>query len=171
VPGICALVGLGRRVAAGGPSATAARRGVRTGPILADVDADAVTVYTMMTTFEGYGVLGHGDGVVIRAFATPVPLPLGIRRVVHTREEIRLVRPNTIEFRHLGGPVRGMTEVITVEPLGDDRSRVTYAGVLPPAGPLLRVAHHLLARPVIERIVDAHLADLARTARLRSDAQ
>jgi hypothetical protein len=163
VPGICLLVGLSRRVAARG-SAGVARHGLRTGPIHADIDAPATTVYALMTTFDGGVSPGDRDDVVIREFATPVSLPLGMRRLVRTREEIRLVRPTAIEFRHLAGPVRGMAEMITVEPLGDDRCRVSYSGMLPPSGPLLRVAHRLLARPVIERIVDAHLADLARTA-------
>ena len=171
VPGICMLVGLGRRLAAGARSTTGAGPGSRTGPIHADIDAPAATVYAVMTTFEGGGDPGAADspvrlndGVVIREFATPVSLPLGITRVIRTREEIRLVPPNAIEFRHLAGPVRGMTEAIVVEPLGDARCRVTYTGALPRSGPVLRVAHLLLARPAIERIVRAHFADLAQRA-------
>lgn len=163
VPGICLLVGLSRRIAARG-SAGVVRPGLRTGPIHADIDAPATTVYALMTTFDGDISPGDRDDVVIHEFTTPVSLPLGMRRLIRTREEIRLVRPTAIEFRHLAGPVRGMAEVITVEPLGDDRCSVTYAGMLPPAGLLLGVVHRLLARPVIERIVHAHLADLARTA-------
>ena len=80
------------------------------------------------------------------------------------REEIRLAPPASITFRHLAGPVRGMAELIVAEPLGDDRCRVTYTGELPPSGPMLRVAHRLIARPAIERIVRTHLADLTQLA-------
>ena len=124
-----------------------------------------------MTTFDGGDDLGvtrdppwSADSVVVREFATPVSLPLGITRVIRTREEIRLVPPDIIEFRHLAGPVRGMAEVIVVEPLGASRCRVTYTGELPHSGPVLRVAYRLLARPAIERIVRMHLADLGRGA-------
>lgn len=65
-----------------------------------------------MTTFDGGDDLGvtrdplwSADSVVVREFATPVSLPLGITRVIRTREEIRLVPPDIIEFRHLAGPV------------------------------------------------------------------
>jgi len=165
------LVGLGRRLAAYDRFTASARPGSRTGPIHADVDAPAATVYAVMTSFEGDGdpvaadsPVRLNDGVVIRECPTPVSLPLGITRVIRTREEIRLVPPNAIEFRHLAGPVRGMTEAIVVEPLGDARWRVTYAGVLPRSSPVLRVALRLLARPAIERIVRAHFADLAQRA-------
>ena len=124
-----------------------------------------------MTTFDGGDDLGvtrdppwSADSVVVREFATPVSLPLGITRVIRTREEIRLVPPDIIEFRHLAGPVRGMAEVIVVEPLGASRCRVTYTGELPHSGPVLRVAYRLLARPAIERIVRMHLADLGQRA-------
>ncbi len=171
VPGICMLVGVGRRVAAGTRAIAEARPGSRTGPIHADFDAPATTVYSLMTTFDGGDDLGvtrdppwSADGVVVREFATPVSLPLGITRVIRTREEIRLVPPDIIEFHHLAGPVRGMAEVIVVEPLGASRCRVTYTGELPHSGPLLRVAYRLLARPAIERIVRMHLADLGQRA-------
>ena len=163
------FLGLVRRLAAGARSIAAAKPGAPTGPIHADFDAATTTVYAMMTTFEGDGAPAAADrpvrldaGTVIREFMTHVALPFGITRVIRTREEIRLVPPYAIEFRHLAGPVRGMAEVIVVEPLGAGRCRVTYTGVLPRSGPLLRVAYRLLARPAIERIVRAHLADLAR---------
>ena len=126
-----------------------------------------------MTTFEGEGdvdaepagALGRlGDGSVVREFETSVPLPFGVRRVVRTREEIRLVPPASIRFRHLAGPVRGMAESIVVEPLGDDRCRITYTGQLPRSGPALRVAYRLVARPAIERIVRTHLGAVAGRA-------
>jgi len=171
VPGICILMGLGRRIAAGARSATVARPGSRTGPLHALVDAPAATVYGMMTRFDGDGdaqaagaIVRLADGAVIRGFETPVRLPFGMQRVVRTREEIRLVSPASITFRHLAGPVRGMAELIVVEPQGEARCRVTYTGVLPHSGPVLRVAYRLLARPAIERIVRAHLADLAHRA-------
>jgi hypothetical protein len=171
VPGICIVVSFGRRLAAGARSAAGAARGSRTGPIHTDIDAPAARVFTMMSTFEDGSGPGAAhdhvrldDGVVIREFATPVSLPFGMGRVVHTREEIRLVPPNAIEFRHLAGPVRGMAELIVVEPLGDTRCRVTYTGELPRSGPVLGVAYRLLARPAIERVVRTHLADLAQRA-------
>ena len=57
-----------------------------------------------------------------------------------------------------------MAEVIVVEPLGDARCQVTYTGVLPRSGPAVRLVYRLPVRPAIERIVRAHLADLARRA-------
>lgn len=57
---------------------------------------------------------------------------------------------------------QGMAEVILVQPLGDSRCRVNYTGELPPSDTLLRMTHRLPARPAVERIVRAHLADLAR---------
>jgi hypothetical protein len=87
-----------------------------------------------------------------------------MRRVVRTREEIRLVPPASITFRHLAGPVRGMTESIVVAPLGGDRCRITYTGQLPRSGPARHVAYRLIARPAIERIVRTHLGDLAQRA-------
>ncbi len=168
-PGVCLLVGLGRRLVAGVGRAVGALGGSRTGPIHVDIDAPAASVYAIMTRFEGEAgpAADHPvqvDGLITREFVTLVKLPLGITRTVRTREEIRLVPPRTLEFRHLAGPVRGMTEVIAVEPIGEERCRVTYSGVLPPSGPLLRIAYRLLARPAIERIVRAHLTGLARQA-------
>ena len=164
VPGMCVLASLSRRLAAGARTVAGTGPGLRTGPIRADIGAPAATDYAMMTTFEGETGVRLDEGVLIREFATPVSLPLGIKRVVRTREEIRLVPPDTIEFRHLAGPVRGMAEVIVVEPQGAARCRVTYTGVLPHSSPVLRVAYRLLARPAIERIVRTHVADLARQA-------
>jgi hypothetical protein len=169
---MCIVVSLGRRLVARARSVAREGPGSQTGPIHAEIGAPAAVVYAMMTTFEagadpeaaGDRVRLNDDGVVNREFATPVSLPFGVRRVVRTREEIRLVPPNAIDFRHLAGPVKGMAEVIVVESLGDDRCRVTYRGDLPRSGPVLRVAYRVLARPAIERIVRAHLADLAQRA-------
>lgn len=170
-PGLCMVVRLGRRLTACARSAAGAGRCSRTGPIHADIEAPAATVFTMMTTFEdGPDPRAAGDpvrmddGKVIREFATRVSMPLGMKRVVHTCEEIRLVPPSAIEFHHLAGPLKGMTEVIVVEPIGAHRCRVTYTGELPASGPVLHVLYRLLARPAIERVVRAHLADLAQRA-------
>jgi len=121
----------------------------------------------MMATFEGGDEIATNGGDIhlgsaehIREFTTVVSLPLGFRRLVRTREAIRLVPPNAIQFRHLAGPVRGLAEVISVEPLGEGRCRVTYDSVLPGSGLLLRLAYRMLARPAIQRIVRSHLADL-----------
>ena len=121
----------------------------------------------MMATFEGGDGIATNGGDIhlgsaehIREFTTVVSLPLGFRRLVRTREAIRLVPPNAIQFRHLAGPVRGLAEVISVEPLGEGRCRVTYDSVLPGSGLLLRLAYRMLARPAIQRIVRSHLADL-----------
>jgi hypothetical protein len=124
----------------------------------------------MLGTFEGDEIDEHGGDIHLgsdehlREFTTVVSLPLGFRRRVRTREAIRLVPPNAIQFRHLAGPVPGMAEVISVEPLGDRRCRVTDDGVLPGSGLALRLAYRLLARPAIERIVRSHLAELVKRA-------
>lgn len=145
--------------------------GPRIGPISVEVGAAAARVYAMMTTFEGGAeITTHGGDIHlgtdehIREFTTVVSLPLGFRRLVRTREAIRLVPPNAIQFRHLAGPVRGLAEVISVEPLGEGGCRVTYDSVLPGSGLLLRLAYRMLARPAIERIVRSHFADLVKRA-------
>ena len=145
--------------------------GLHVGPISVDVDAPAGAVYAMMTAFgdaERPDLPAdpvHGpDDELIREFSTQVRLPFGLRRIIRTREAIRLVPPDAIEFRHLAGPVRGLRERIAVMSIGRGRSRVTYLGVLPRVGPLLGLAHRLLARPAMERVVRAHLAELAERA-------
>jgi hypothetical protein len=75
----------------------------------------------MMATFEGGDEIATNGGDIhlgsaehIREFTTVVSLTLGFRRLVRTREAIRLIPPNAIQFRHLAGPVRGLAEVISV---------------------------------------------------------
>ena len=60
--------------------------------------------------------------VGIRESATPVLLPLGITRVVRTREETRLVPPDAIEFGHRAGPVcdDDRLSATGASPLADD---------------------------------------------------
>lgn len=154
-----------------GPAAASTNNGPRIGPISVEVGASATSVYTMMGTFEGGVELAEHGGDIhlgsdehLREFTTVVSLPLGFRRRVRTREAIRLVPPNAIQFRHLAGPVRGLAEVISVEPLGERRCRVTYDGVLPLSRLPLRLAYRVLARPAIERIVRSHLAELVKRA-------
>ncbi len=104
-----------------GDAAAQTNKGPRIGPISIVIGASAATVYRMMATFEGGDEIATNGGDIhlgsaehIREFTTVVSLPLGFRRLVRTREAIRLVPPNAIQFRHLAGPVRGLAEVISV---------------------------------------------------------
>jgi hypothetical protein len=154
---------------------------VTVGPLNVEVAFEAAVVFAGMEKMAASGeelqpadaadpVLdGAPDGSheSVREYSNPVRLPLGLRFTAHTREAVRSIPPNEIQFRHLGGPIRGHSERIVVETVGDGCSRVTYRGTLPPSGPLLRLIHRAVAKPAIERIVRSHLATLE--ARISAD--
>lgn len=156
---------------------------VAVGPLTVDVGFPADEVFTAMEKLARSGEALASEDLAapvldgapeasqesVREYSTPIRLPLGIHFTAKTREAVRSIPPNEIQFRHLSGPVRGHVERITVEPIDEWRSRVTYRGALPPSGPLLRLIHRTLARPAIERVVRSHLSTLEE--RIRADRE
>lgn len=121
--------------------------GVTIGPVVARIAAPPQLVYQMLLAIgQGDGRDGeravviqrHGDELV-RDFWTSVSLPFGVRRLVRTRECVTLRPPNTVEYEHLDGPVRGLRETITVGSDSGGVTRLTYVGSYPPSGILGRL--------------------------------
>ena len=140
-----------------------------------EIEAPADLVYELMAAIgqgrqaddDGSTVLERAGNDLVCEFWTTVPIPLVGRRVLRTREAVRLLPPNALAFRHLDGPVRGLTERIRVDSLDDRRSRVTYEAVLPGSG-LLHWIRFQLARSPIERAVAEHFADIGARAAARA---
>ena len=94
------------------------------GPIVADVDAPAPLIYQMLAAIgqgvqrpdEGAEVLERAGNDLVCDFWTTVALPLGRSRRVRTRESVRLMPPNRIEYEHLDGPVRVLGALDTPVP-------------------------------------------------------
>ena len=98
------------------------RTGVRVGPLSVDVRAPAAAVYTTLASVasqaavdppadDGSSIPGRDSAApdeTVRTFSTPVTLPFGLRFTARTREAVRSLPPDTLEFRHLSGPVRGL---------------------------------------------------------------
>ena len=150
-------------------------RGPVLGPVSTLVSAPAPLVYQMLCAI-GQGAQRPGERAEIVAregdelvydFWTPVRLPLGWTRQVRTREAVRIMGPDTIVFRHLGGPLGGLVETITVRPLDDRRSRLEYEAVDPRPG-LFAAIRARLARPMVEAVVRDHFTDLGRRAEERA---
>lgn len=150
------------------------------GPIEAIVGAPAALLFQMLCAIgqgaqrpgERAEILERDGDALVCDFWTVVSLPLGRERSVRTREAVRLVPPDRIEYEHLDGPVRGLRESIRVEPHGDRRSRLVYRGTYGPGGLLAGLAFRIVSRGAIERAVRSHFADLrvraeARAARSR----
>jgi len=144
------------------------------GPLTVDVGLPADEVFSAMEALASSGEaptpkdlsapvvegVPEASQESVREYTTPIRLPLGIRFTARTREAVRSIPPNEIQFRHLSGPVRGHVERIVVEPIDEWRSQVTYRGSLPPSGPFLRIIHQTVARPAIERVVRSHMSTL-----------
>ncbi|MBF6605672.1 MAG: hypothetical protein IVW53_08850 [Chloroflexi bacterium] len=146
------------------------------GPIVAEVSAPAALVFQMIGAI-GQGPQRPGDRADVLArdgdslicdFRTTVRLPLGRRRSVRTREAVRLVPPDRVEYEHLDGPVRGLRESITVESIEDHRSRLVYRGTYGSRGRLARAVFRLLSKGTIERAMDEHFTDLRQRAEARA---
>jgi hypothetical protein len=146
------------------------------GPIEAEVEAPALLMYQMLAAIgQGAPRPGEGAEIVERDgddllcdFWTTVSLPLGRSRRVRTREAVRLIPPDRIEYEHLDGPVRGLRESIVVESLGARRSRLVYRGSYPSPGRLAGIAFRALSRAAIERTVVEHFEDLRARAEHRA---
>ena len=147
----------------------------RIGPISIEIEAPAPLVYQLICAMgQGPQRPGEGARVIERdgndftcEFSTPISLPVGGPRLVTTREAVRIVPPDTVLFRHLDGPLRGLSETITVLPLTERRTRVSYLGAYPMTGlrAWLRV---VIARPIIRRVVRDHFVDIKGQAEARA---
>ncbi|MES2209299.1 MAG: hypothetical protein V4515_03840 [Chloroflexota bacterium] len=146
------------------------------GPIAAEVRAPAALIYQMLAAIgqgakrpgERAEILQRDGNDLICDFWTTVPLPFGQSRRVQTRESVRLVPPDRIDYEHLNGPVRGLRESITVESVGPRRSRLTYRGTYPSVGRLAGFAFRVISRAAIERTMLDHFNDLRRRAEERA---
>ncbi len=145
------------------------------GPIELDVAAPAELVYQMLAAI-GQGaqrpddraeILERNGDALVAAFWTRARLPLGLSRVVRTLESVAFSPPNRIDYEHLDGPVRGLRESITVEPLDAHRCHLVYLGYYTPRGVSGSALFRLLSRPAVEGAVRAHFADF----RLRAEAR
>lgn len=153
---------------------------VTVGPVSVRIAAPPQLVYQMISAIgQGDGRDGeraellrrNGDELVCD-FWTSVSLPVGADRLVRTRERVTLRPPDTIEYEHLDGPVRGLRETITVDHASDGGTRMSYVGSYEPRGILDHLRASLLARPVIRRVIRQHFDDVrvraeARAARSR----
>ncbi len=149
---------------------------LKVGPIDAEIDAPAVLLFQMLGAIgqgaqrpgENAEILERDGDALVCDFWTVVSLPFGRTRSVRTREAVRLVPPDRIEYEHLDGPIRGLRESITVEPLGDRRSRLVYRGTYVSGGLIAGLAFRLLSRGAVERAVRDHFADLGQRAEARA---
>ena len=145
------------------------------GPIATDVAAPAEMMFQMLAAIgqgeqddgEGAEILSRDGDQLVCDFWTTVPMPFGRSRRVRTRESVRLVPPDRIEYEHLDGPVRGLRETIDIESLGPGQSRLTYRGTYPEPGRLAGIAFRVLSRGAIERTMVQHFDDLRLRAEQR----
>lgn len=146
------------------------------GPITIEIVAPAGLVYQMLSAIgqgaqrpgERAEVLERDGQLLVCEFRTVVSLPLGRVRSVCTREAVGLCPPDRVEYEHLNGPVRGLRESITIEPIGDRRSRLVYRASYRPRGRLTDLGFRLLARGAIERAIEEHFADIRDRAEARA---
>lgn len=149
---------------------------VSVGPVSARIAAPPQLVYQMLSAIgQGDTADGERAEVIERSgdelvcdFWTTVSLPVGADRLVRTRERVRLRPPDTVEYEHLDGPVRGLRETITVFPDPDGGTRMTYVGSYEPHGILDHLRAILLARPVIGRVIRQHFDDVRQRAEARA---
>jgi hypothetical protein len=144
------------------------------GPLAAIVEAPAELLYDMLTSIgsrrpngERSTIIERRDDALLCDFWTLVPLPLGRGWLVRTREEVRLGAPGTILYRHVEGPLRDLREEISVAPLAPRRARLQYRATYRPGTWLQRIGFAFL-RPLLERTMAAHFADLRERAEARA---
>jgi hypothetical protein len=149
---------------------------VNVGPVSARIAAPPQLVYQMLSAIgqddgrdgERAEVLQRNGDELVCDFWTSVSLPVGADRLVRTRERVTLRPPDTIEYEHLDGPVRGLRETITVVPDPDGGTRMSYVGSYEPRGILDHLRAILLARPVIVRVIRQHFDDVRQRAEARA---
>lgn len=151
-------------------------RSVAVGPLDAVAEAPAGLVFEMLSAIgqakqpngERSTIIGrHGERLVCE-FWTLVRLPIVGARLVRTREEVSIEPPATIRYQHLDGPLRDLRETITLEPLTPRRTLLRYQGAYEPRN-LLTWLGVRLVRPLFERTMAEHFAELARRAKARAD--
>lgn len=149
---------------------------VTIGPVSTRIAAPPPLVYQLISAI-GQGVAPDGERTdviqrngdeLVCDFWTTVSLPLVADRIVRTRERVTLRPPDTIDFEHLDGPVRGLKETITVSADPGGGSRIAYVGTYEPRGIVHHLLAGLLARPVIRRIVREHFDDIRSRAEARA---
>jgi hypothetical protein len=146
------------------------------GPVSTRIRAQPQLVYQMLSAIgQGDGrdgeraeVLQRSDDELVCDFWTSVSLPLMVDRLVRTRERVTLRPPDTVEYEHLDGPVRGLRETITVGPAPDGGTRMSYVGTYEPRGILDHLRARLLARPLIGRVIRQHFDDVRQRAEARA---
>jgi hypothetical protein len=149
---------------------------VTLGPITARIAAPPPLVYQMLAAIGQVGaengdraeVLSRSRDELICDFWTTVSLPIGGDRLVRTRERVVLRPPDTVEYEHLDGPVRGLHETITVVADSDGHTLMTYAGSYAPRGFLDDLRVRLFGRPVIGRVIRDHFDDVRARAEARA---
>ncbi len=149
---------------------------IEVGPVSRAIAAPPGLVFQMLSAIgqgtqrdgERAEILERRDGEMICDFWTTVSMPVGRDRLVKTRERVRVLPPDRVDYEHLDGPVHGLRESIIVSASKDGGATITYSGTYQPRGLLDRLRAIILARPTIERIMRAHLADLGERAESRA---
>ena len=81
--------------------------------------------------------------------------------------ELVSVRGNAIDYRWLSGPLPHVVETIECLPSGDRRTEVRHRGEFGIGPRLIDRLSGLLVRPLLRRVVWAHLAEAKRLAEIR----
>jgi hypothetical protein len=146
------------------------------GPVSVDIAAPPALVFQMLAAI-GQGALNDGERAeiierrgneLVCDFWTRVSLPVGSDRLVRTRERVRVLPPDRIEYEHLDGLIRGLTETIVVEAGSGRGTRLTYTGRYHPTGLRDHLRAILLARPAIHRVMREHFRDVQTRAEARA---
>ncbi len=149
---------------------------VRIGPVSCAVAAPAPLVYQMLSAIgqgpqrdgERSEILERDGDRLVCDFWTRVALPGGLVRVVRTRERVTLRPPDTVDYEHLDGRVRGLRETITATPGSDGGTLMTYWGTYEPRDALDALRAYFVVRPVIRRVMKQHFYDLGQRAEARA---
>jgi hypothetical protein len=149
---------------------------VTVGPVSARIAAPSPLVYQMLSAIgQGSGqngeraeILQQNGAELVCDFWTRVSLPGGFDRLVRTRERVTLRPPDRVEYEHLDGPVRGLTESIDLTALAGGITEMTYRGVYQSRNLLDAVRASLLVRPVMIRVMRDHFEDVRARAEARA---
>ena len=151
-------------------------KSMQIGPVSCAVAAPAPLVYQLLSAIgqgpqrddERSEVLEREGDHLVCDFWTRVTLPGGLVRIVRTRERVTLRPPDTVEFEHLDGRVRGLRETITAMPGADGGTQMTYSGSYAPRGAFDALRAYLVVRPVIGRVMKQHFDELRQRAEARA---
>ncbi len=148
---------------------------IRLRPQTIRIDAPRELVFQMMSHF-GRGrlpgdyseasrvVCREGDRVVVE-FRTRAGF-----FTYTTLEEVRLHPPERIEFRHLEGPLAYAVEEFVFRAVAERRTELTHSGEFVWSGfPFFgRLGGLMYTRPVFERAIAAHMAQVKAAAEARA---